>query len=96
MKLPYEEESPKGLIATGSSKPLVISKININKSRQMANQKLPLFSDCSNSMMTDSDKVLPLKKGKLKTKFRNVSHEQIIDNINKINRSKERPQLKLK
>lgn len=47
-------------------------------------------------MMVTSNQVLPLKKSKIQNKFRNVSHEKILTNLNKINKSKESMKTKLK
>lgn len=62
----------------------------------MRNQKWPIFKECSNSMVTDSTQVLPLKKHKLQNKFRNISHEKLTKGLNPVSLTKESNKIQLK
>lgn len=68
MKEQYEKESSKQLVATGSSKPLVKSKITLNKIKITRNNRMNIEPKESNSMFIEQS-VLPLKKEKTATKI---------------------------
>lgn len=96
MKMTFEGDNSRSFIEKPGPKPLVISKMNLKKNKQMRNQAWPLFSKCSNSMLNESEHVLPLKLTKLQNKFRNISHEKLRKGLVSRNLSKEGLKIKLK
>lgn len=95
MKEQYEQEGSRQLVATGSSKPLVKSKISLNKIKITRNNRMNIEPKESNSMFIEQS-ILPLKKEKLQQKFRKLSKEKLQKGLSKINLSKDDIKIKLR
>lgn len=95
MKEQYEQEGSRQLVATGSSKPLVRSKISLNKIKITRNNRMNIEPKESNSMFIEQS-ILPLKKEKLQQKFRKLSKEKLQKGLSKINLSKDDIKIKLR
>lgn len=96
MKMTFEDDNSRSFIEKLGPKPLVISKMNLKRNKQMRNQAWPLFAKCSNSMLNEPEHALPLKLTKLQNKFRNISHEKLRKGLVSRNLSKEGLKIKLK